>query len=287
MIAALGVVAVMLAPACSKSGAPSALFDASGYYVRGDKVYYLKAFPGSAFAIDGADAATFKTLDTTYGSDRTAVFVDGVALPGADPATFRLLDREGFGKDAQHVFQRDRAISSDPDHFELIAADLAKDGAHVYWSDGSVLSDDPAHFVIVSNTDHYLFTKDGRTVHVNGKSIAGADPATFGVLSGAYARDEHGVYYFTDRVNDAATTSFEVLADSSFARDAARAYWMGKPIPGADAATFRVLNANFECSADSVRAYYQDTAIVAADPRTFPPGKAVTGCSATSISFSE
>jgi hypothetical protein len=49
-----------------------------------------------------------------------------------------------------------------------------------------VLSDDPAHFAIVSNNDHYLFTKDSRTVHVNGKPIADADPATFRVLNAAF-----------------------------------------------------------------------------------------------------
>ncbi len=61
-----------------------------------------------------------------------------------------------------------------------------------------MLSDDPAHFAIISNADYYLFTKDSRTVHVNGNPINGADPATFEVLQGAYARDDERVYYFTD-----------------------------------------------------------------------------------------
>ena len=62
---------------------------------------------------------------------------------------------------------------------------------------------------------------------------------------------------------------------------------MGKAIDGADLATFRVLNAAFECSADAGRAYYRQTVIADADPRTFPPGRAVTGCTETSISFAE
>jgi hypothetical protein len=33
--------------------------------------------------------------------------------------------------------------------------------------------------VIVSDTDHYLFTKGSQTVHVNGNPVAGADPASF------------------------------------------------------------------------------------------------------------
>ena len=52
----------------------------------------------------------------------------------------------------------------------------------VYWSDGSVLSEDPTHFATVSTADHYLYTKDGRPVHVNRNPIPEADPSTFEVL---------------------------------------------------------------------------------------------------------
>lgn len=62
---------------------------------------------------------------------------------------------------------------------------------------------------------------------------------------------------------------------------------MGKTIDGADPNTFRVLNANFECSADDDRAYYRQTVIAGADPRTFPLDRAVTNCSETSMSFAE
>jgi hypothetical protein len=62
---------------------------------------------------------------------------------------------------------------------------------------------------------------------------------------------------------------------------------MGKAIDGADPATFRVLNAAFECSADAARAYYRQSVIAGADPRTFPPGRAVTNCTETSVSFAD
>jgi hypothetical protein len=66
-----------------------------------------------------------------------------------------------------------------------------------------VLSDDPTHFAIISNKDHYLFTKDSRTVHANGNPIDGAEPATFRVLQGAYAQDDRHVFYFADQIMDA------------------------------------------------------------------------------------
>jgi hypothetical protein len=184
-IAALCLVAVALFPACSRNKPPNSLFDAAGYHVRGDKVYYLAAFPGKASEIAGADAASFKAFDTTYAKDRSKAYFDGHPVTGADATTFDVLNRSGFAKDGNHVYQLDRPISDDPAHFELLDGGLSKDSANVYWTDGGVLSDDPAHFAIVANNDHYLFTKDSRTIHVNGNPIADADPATFRVLQGA------------------------------------------------------------------------------------------------------
>jgi hypothetical protein len=285
-IAALCLVAVVLAPACSRNKPPNSLFDEAGYHVRGDKVYYLAAFPGKASEIAGADAASFKAFDTTYAKDRSNAYFDGHPIPGANATSFDVLNRGGFAKDRNHVYQLDRPISDDPSHFELFDDGLSRDSTAVYWTDGGVLSDDPAHFAIVANNDHYLFTKDSRTVHVNGNPIADADPATFHVLRGAYARDARRIFYFTDPVNSADPATFRPL-DGPYAGDARRVYWMGKAIGGADPATFRVLNAAFECSADAGRAYYRQSVIAGADPRTFPPGRAVTGCSETSISFED
>jgi hypothetical protein len=286
LIAALCLVAVTLLPACSRNTPPNSLFDAAGYHVQGDKVYYLAAFPGKASEIAGADPASFKAFDTTYAKDRSNAYFDGHAITGSDATTFDVLNRSGFAKDLNHVYQLDRPISDDPAHFELLDGGLSKDSANVYWTDGGVLSDDPAHFAIVLNNDHYLFTKDTRTVHVNGNPIADADPATFRVLQGAYAQDARRIFYFTDPIIDADAASFRPL-DGPYAGDARWAYWMGKPIDRADPATFRVLNAAFECSADAARAYYRQSAITGADPRKFPPGRAVTNCTETSVSFAD
>jgi DKNYY family protein len=207
-------------------------------------------------------------------------------MPDADAATFELLDRPSFAKDRDHVFQRDRTISDDPAHFELLDGELAKDSHVVYGSDGSVLSDDPTHFAIVSTADNYLYTKDGQTVHVNGNPIPGVDPSTFEVLQGAYARDGRRVYYCDRPIAEADLSSFRPL-DGPYARDVTRVYWTDKTIDNADPISFRVLNANFECSADGGRAYYRRTPIADTDPRTFPHDKAVTNCSETSMSFAE
>ena len=73
VIAALCVVAVALLPACGRNKPPNSLFDAAGNHVNGGKVYYLNAFPGKAFVVEGADPASFKAFDTTYGRDKSNV----------------------------------------------------------------------------------------------------------------------------------------------------------------------------------------------------------------------
>ena len=140
------------------------------------------------FEISDDDATTFKALDSTYGRDTSNVYVNGAPLADADTASFEVLDYP---------------ISDDQTNFELLDGGLAKDSHVVYWSDGSVLSDDPEHFASISSADHYLFTKDGQTVHVNGNPIPDADPATFQLLHGAYARDDRRVFYFADQIVDA------------------------------------------------------------------------------------
>jgi hypothetical protein len=284
VIAGLCVAALTLSAACSRDGPPNSLFDTAGYHVSDDAVYYLNAFPGKAFQLDGADAATFQVFDRTYARDQSTVYVDGRVLPGADAETFELIDRPEMAKDAAHVFVRDRILSDDPANFELLQGGLAKDGAAVYWSDGSVLSVDPRNFEVIVDDDYYLFSRDARSVHVNGSPISGAVPATFRVLQGAYASDGERVYYFTDAVPEADVVTFRVL-DGPYAIDDRYVYWMGGRIDGADPESFQVLNADFECSADTTGAYYRDEPIADADPASFPADREVVGCSATSISF--
>lgn len=286
--AVVPVIAVVLAllGGCSSNDEPSSLVDAAGYHVRNGAVYYLNAFPGKAFQIDGADAATFEVFDRTYARDREHVYINGHLLQGADAGSFQLLDRPGFSKDRDRVYQHDQPISEDPANFTFLGSDLARDSVNVYWTDGSVLSGDPQHFEIIADEDHYLFAKDGDTVFVNGNVIEDASPATFRLMEGAYSRDDATVFYFDTPIPGADIAAFRPL-EGPYAADSARVYWMGKPIIGADPATFEVLNANFECAADRTRAYYRQAVIEGADPATFPPGRTATGCSETSISFGD
>jgi hypothetical protein len=104
----------------------------AGYHVSDGKAYYLNAFPGKAFEMSDADAASFRALGSTYGRDKSKIFVNGHPLPDADAASFALLNRPNFAEDNRLVYQRDRVISDDPAHFELLEGGLAKDSHVVY-----------------------------------------------------------------------------------------------------------------------------------------------------------
>lgn len=286
LIAAAVVLAVALSGGCSAIDEPDSMVDEAGYHVRDNVVFYLNPFPGKAFQIDGADAASFDIFDRTYARDSEQVYINGHPLPGAQPRSFELLDRPGFSRDSRRVYQHDQPISNDPGNFELLGGGLAKDSTRVYTPDGVVLSQDPQGFQIITDRDHYLFAQDSRTVYVNNNPIRGAAPETFEVLAGGYARDAERAFYFDEPIPGSDSSTFQPL-EGPYARDSQRVYWMGKPIAGADPYSFEVLNANFECAADATSVFYRETVIVDADPATIPPDAAVTGCSTTSISFDD
>lgn len=285
-IAAAVTLAVALAGGCGTIDEPDSLVDAAGYHVRDNAVFYLNPFPGKAFRIDGADAASFEIYDRTYARDSAQVYINGNPLPGAQPQSFELLDRPGFSRDSRRVYQHDQPISNDPNGFELLGGGLAKDSTRVYGPDGTVLSHDPQGFEIIAERDRYLFARDGQSVYVNNTPIRGASPETFEVLSEGYSHDGERAFYFDEPITGSDVSSFLPL-EGAYAVDAQRVYWMGKTIEGAQPGSFEVLNANFDCSADATSAFYREIVIADADPSTFPQTARVTGCSVSSISFDD
>ena len=284
--AALCLLAVAILVACTRNGPPNSLFESAGYHIRDGKVYYLNAFPGKAFEIDDADAATFKALDSTYGRDESHVFINGLPLPDADVATFELLDRPGCREGP-----RTRLPTRPRDQRRPCALRTTRRRARQGQSRrllerrvGALRGPDALRHRLHRRP---LPVHQGRPdrarqrqPHPRSRSLDIPSPAR-----GLRPRPPIRLLL---RPTDRRGGSVVVRPlDGPYASDSARVYWMGKAIDGADPSTFRVLNANFECSTDDQRAYYRQTVIASADPRTFPPDKAVTNCSETSISFAE
>lgn len=183
-------------------------------------------------AIDGADAATFRSLDAEYAKDANRTYFEGAPFAVADAATFTVLD-DGFARDRVVGYYHRRPVpGSDGATFTALGDHHARDRAHAYYVDF-----DPAGDRMVP-----------RVVR-----LEGADVATLAVLADGYARDA-GQAYYRGRVVARRPMRFEVLTRGYAAGDAGVLY-EGRPVRGADAATFRVLG-----PADSVPADGADAA---------------------------
>jgi hypothetical protein len=266
-----------------KNQPPSSLGNDSGYYIRGNKVYYLAGFPSTAFEIGSANVQAFTIIDTQYALDDVHVYFTGSAIEDADPATFELLESP-FSRDARHVYVSGTIFTNDPVNFEIVSGNALRDSQHIYWGT-EIISDDPSNLKILYSENYYTYLQDSTTVFVNGNPIQGADLPTFEVILDDYAQDAVHIFYFGEIIPEADPATFEIL-ESPYARDLDSVFWMENIIAGVDVATFRVLNANFECSADASFAYYQDQSVPNFDPNSIPATSQVTNCDSNGMYFS-
>ncbi|MEO7253430.1 MAG: DKNYY domain-containing protein [Casimicrobium sp.] len=126
------------------------------------------------------------------------------------------------------------------------------------------------------------FARVGDQIFYRYDAIDGADSATFVALDESYGTDKSNAY-FGDTLRDskdfflvkktrvlsivgADVTGFRVLKDS-YAADATRTYYEGKPFAVHDVASFEVLDSGF--SRDRVRGYYARSEIAGSDGASF------------------
>lgn len=173
-------------------------------------------------------------------------------------------------------------------------------GGKVYfiaWMAGALLSDpkempdaDAASFKILST----VYALDQAHAYFNGKPILSADPSSFKLIDTEHAKDKNHVYSENNVMSDD-PAHFEFIPSSgpdnapnnanNYARDSRFVYWLAEVIPGADPATFRVLNANSYCAVDAQHAYHAETVILNFNPRDIPMGRVVNDCTDTEIIF--
>lgn len=281
-------VTLVISGGCAQ-GKPSG-FSASGYHVRGSKVYYHGGFGiSSPVEIVGADGGSFQKLDDVepasfYGRDKASVYYCGKPIPGADPASFTRL-RNTYALDAKQVYYQGYAISKDPANFKLLDELAGKDSRRVYWC-GHVISEDAPNFRYIGHSGAVAYHRDRQQVLANGIKVDGADPATFRLLSHAYSRDARRVYQLTKSVPGADANTFQVLT-RWYTRDARQVFWDGKLIAGANPDSFVILNEDSHCSHDGVRAYHWNNVIPGVNPASFPVGKKCRSCWENRILFEE
>jgi hypothetical protein len=172
------------------------------------------------FVVKGADPASFRYLDEGYAKDSAHVFHDGVAFPVKDVKSFQLLGH-GFARDDVTGYYHQTVVPGSAGRtFAVVDHHYSKDSVHVYYSD--LVSDDGT-----------------KPPYARSVRVPGADPATIASMDGGYAVDAKRAYY-RGEVLTSDVAAFRTLS-LGYARSGAEVFYEGTPIPGADAATFAVL----------------------------------------------
>ena len=224
-------------------GCTSTLKAVSGRYayyevVDGEVVYFSwnpMSQRYSLAVLEGADPATFSTINNSHGKDASQVFKKSLPITHADPTTFRLWSG-GYAADATQVFYgRTRLEDAELATFERLGNGWSRDARNIYLGSKRLDVCDLATFEIIPRSR----AKDDKCYYAEGQRVPIMDRESLEVLPSGYAKDSSQVYWLDRTVAGADAASFEVQADSpySVARDAAQCF------SGAAAVTCDDLNA--------------------------------------------
>ncbi len=195
--------------------------------------------------VEGADAATFRTLNQVfpergsrvyYGVDKNYVYVEdteGIRRIDADPTTFRLLDLAGrFARDKDSVYYRAVKIEgADPNSFRRLHGDFSVDDNHAYLG----------HLVVPADASTFEATSSGYVSNVWHNDRVTKRPNTIA----GWSRDAKNIYYGIERFDPADRETFQDLSFASYAKDAYHVYYKTEIVPEADPETFEILGTQY------------------------------------------
>ncbi len=185
-----------------------------------------------------ADPKTFEELDDDYGRDKEHAFYRGDIIKGADGSSFRVIDKS-YAADNLYVYVDGELIENvDPASFKVHSYRLTEDKNDFYWDGKALNVRDKSSFEIMkySSGENSSWGKDKHNgYYLNGTVIPNIDYATFHpidanrpVQSGCYAADKHRVFFMGKEIPGADPATFKVV-DFYIGQDKNRAYQKGKP----------------------------------------------------------
>lgn len=164
------------------------------------------------YPVEGADAASFRTLKDGYAKDGAHVYLKGKRIENADPATFQILE-DGYAKDKNRVFLSKCALEgADPQSWTLIAEYWSRDANKVFQGYSVVPGANPETFrhiegewAIDGKRAYHHLSLYGADCHVTSTLrltvFDGIDPSTFEVIDAFHAKDAHQQYDALSRPN--------------------------------------------------------------------------------------
>ena len=247
-----------------------------------------------------ADASSFQPLDARFARDAVQGYYRGQPVAGSHGATFQVLS-EHEARDRQAVYWADThrkareywairhvrvavMAGADPARYQVLGHGYSRDDRQV-WYDGQPFAvRDPASFTPIDSR----FARDAQRGYFDRTEVPGSHGPSFEVLAddgGSHARDQHRVYSAHIELNDplkpphavvrvlagAQPATVRVLG-RGYAVDGARVWWRGRPVAGADAGSFQVLEtARDQADAQDARSDFlegrrRDLALAGATP---------------------
>lgn len=182
-------------------------------------------------------------------------------------------------------------ISHFVNHKRDLCGPYLTDGKNVYYESltGQALfpsyykiNADLATFKCLGQESGYAigYAKDKDNVFYNMKIILGADSATAEGLNENYAKDKDYAYYEDNKITDigenfrayfnSPSNDLEAMEKDWYALDNKKVYYFGKPINGADPASFSVIESKGHYySKDKNSLFFRNTKIDNSDPSSF------------------
>ncbi|MBN1184395.1 MAG: DKNYY domain-containing protein [Bacteroidales bacterium] len=203
------------------------------------------------------DPATYiKTCNFYERKDNYLYFRD-VILEDVDMNTLILMENIGtttefygdvtFIKDKSHVYYRDKEIkNAETNSFRVIYGNYAKDKKNVYYQNKVIKNADPESFKVLDME----YAMDTNCFYSYGKRLKGREAIYIRELYEMTGWINFDIFYTHSKQGDISyigkrfncdTESFTDL-DMHYAKDKYNAYYKGKKIKGADAASFERAN---------------------------------------------
>ncbi|TRX35332.1 hypothetical protein FNW52_11470 [Flavobacterium sp. ZT3R18] len=200
----------------------------SNYKIEGDRVYYqfycisFAEHDGGRInktALKNVDASSFKSLDNSYGSDKSNVYYYEKKIIDANPQSFEIILFEdandsnsfAYSKDENYVFRYGIKINgANPKTFKVLnQIPYSRDDTDYFFEGKPLNVNDVNSLRIITESRIDFLSIDNKSYYLEDKKYPLADYKSFKYLSSGYFKDNVNVYFLDSIVKGADPKTFE------------------------------------------------------------------------------
>lgn len=195
-----------------------------------------------------------------------------VELKNSDPDSFEIID-SNYAKDKNYVYGKSHKgliiacttiEKADPKTFTPLDWPYAKDKNNIYYDLIKILDGaDPNSFEFINEE----YSKDKNYIWINDNLVQGANPKTFTIVNANITKDDDQVWYNSWPLKNVNVDSFVILSEMYF-KDVDHVWYKNNELFDVDINTFEVFE-NGIYAKDKNNVYDGKYKIIGADPDTF------------------